>query len=584
MIRLELLGPPDLSVDGGSPPRELTWRKNLGLLVYLTRSPRGRRSRDHLAEVFWPDRDEKDARHSLNEALRVVRKHLPDRALETEMDQVTLDRAVLSVDTDEFMAALESDDVDGAEALIRGAFMEGFGIPDSNAFEDWLSAERRSWRGHFVGVLVSVAGTALAEGDLIAARRAADRARAIDPHADAPVRVLMECDALSGNPSSAIARFQAFRDLLSSELGVEPPAPLAVLADRLREQPELVGEELRREEPGLSRRLPLTGRGQQLKEALDSLRRCKREREPVLLCVTGPAGSGKTRLGEEIAMRARLEGFDPAPIRCDTADREDPSAVRQLASEMTDRAPALLWVDDAHHLGTDACAALAPTDRNFGGHAVAVLLSATSDPPSPALDAMAERIGRDYAGRVMKLAPLDQADLVRLSRRVLPEWEDSQVERLSRRLHRDTGGLPLLAVDMLHALRLGLELDSETEDPAPWPKPASTMDQTFPAEIPAPLVAAIRVGFRRLEADAQEVLKAGSLLGARFTAEEVARGLDVDADRLHAALDELEWRRWLVAEPRGYGFVARLHRDVIERDMMTAGQRRRLRERLTDSA
>jgi hypothetical protein len=42
------------------------------------------------------------------------------------------------------------------------------------------------------------------------------------------------------------------------------------------------------------------------------------------------------------------------------------------------------------------------------------------------------------------------------------------------------------------------------------------------------------------------------------------------------ALDELERHRWLVAEPRGYGFVARIVRQVIERDMLTPGQRRRL--------
>jgi hypothetical protein len=50
------------------------------------------------------------------------------------------------------------------------------------------------------------------------------------------------------------------------------------------------------------------------------------------------------------------------------------------------------------------------------------------------------------------------------------------------------------------------------------------------------------------------------------------------ANAVHEALDELEWHRWLVAEPRGYGFVARIVRLVIERDMLTPGQRRRLLE------
>jgi hypothetical protein len=47
------------------------------------------------------------------------------------------------------------------------------------------------------------------------------------------------------------------------------------------------------------------------------------------------------------------------------------------------------------------------------------------------------------------------------------------------------------------------------------------------------------------------------------------------------ALDELEWTRWLVAEPRGYAFLARVVRDVIARDMLTPGQRKRLLARRT---
>ena len=136
----------------------------------------------------------------------------------------------------------------------------------------------------------------------------------------------------------------------------------------------------------------------------------------------------------------------------------------------------------------------------------------------------------------------------------------------------------MLAVDLLHALRLGLELADE--ESGPWPQAARTMDQTFPGDIPAELGAAIRVGFRRLSPEAQEVLKVSSLVESRVTADILQAAMDIERDRLLEALDELEWRRWLTAEPRGYGFVARLHRDLIERDMMTKGQRQRLRESL----
>ncbi len=72
MISLKTLGPLEVRVDGHEAPRELLWRKNLALLIYLARSPDRRRTREHLVGVFWGDKPDSSARHSLNEALRVI--------------------------------------------------------------------------------------------------------------------------------------------------------------------------------------------------------------------------------------------------------------------------------------------------------------------------------------------------------------------------------------------------------------------------------------------------------------------------------------------------------------------------------
>jgi hypothetical protein len=109
------------------------------------------------------------------------------------------------------------------------------------------------------------------------------------------------------------------------------------------------------------------------------------------------------------------------------------------------------------------------------------------------------------------------------------------------------GCVPLLAVEISHAVAQGLDLDATS---GAWPKPLRTLDATLPAELPGTIVASIRVSFRCLSRDAQTALA--------------------------AALDELEWRHWLVAEPRGYAFRARIVRDVVARDMVTEGQRRRI--------
>ena len=65
-------------------------------------------------------------------------------------------------------------------------------------------------------------------------------------------------------------------------------------------------------------------------------------------------------------------------------------------------------------------------------------------------------------------------------------------------------------------------------------------------------------------------------LGERVAALRIGCATELTGDALDAALDELEWRRWLVAESRGYVFVARIVRDVVARDMVTQGERQRI--------
>ena len=73
-------------------------------------------------------------------------------------------------------------------------------------------------------------------------------------------------------------------------------------------------------------------------------------------------------------------------------------------------------------------------------------------------------------------------------------------------------------------------------------------------------------------------LSVASALEERVNPGDVALATGLSQAAVLDALDELEWSRWLVAEPRGYSFLARVVRDVIARDMLTPGQRRRIVE------
>src|SRR5437667_10452950 len=91
-----------VTVDAADAPPELLWRKHLALLVYLARSPRRGRTREHLVGLLWSDRDEKQARHSLSEALRVYRRVLGEAGIEADVDQVRLADGAVLLDCDLF--------------------------------------------------------------------------------------------------------------------------------------------------------------------------------------------------------------------------------------------------------------------------------------------------------------------------------------------------------------------------------------------------------------------------------------------------------------------------------------------------
>jgi hypothetical protein len=174
------------------------------------------------------------------------------------------------------------------------------------------------------------------------------------------------------------------------------------------------------------------------------------------------------------------------------------------------------------------------------------------------------------------LEPFDAATLRALAAWALPEYDPTALERLARRVASDSAGLPLLAVELLSAVAQGLDVHQGT---AAWPKPLHTLTATLPGDLPDTVIAAIRIGFRRLSAAAQQTLMAASLLGEVVTETLLGRATGLEPAAVQAALDELEWQRWLEADPRGYGFVARITRQVIARDMLTPGQRARVLER-----
>jgi predicted ATPase len=238
--------------------------------------------------------------------------------------------------------------------------------------------------------------------------------------------------------------------------------------------------------------------------------------------------------------------------------------------------PILLAIDDAQWADHASLLALLALLRDLSSAPLCLVLATTPQPPRDELDELRHRLGADVPGVTLALSPLGGDALRQLAAWALPSYDAMALERVSRRVASDSAGIPFLAVELLAAVAQGLDLK---QGAAAWPAPSHTLTQTLPSELPDTVVAALRIGFRRLGEDARQVLAAAAVLGGRTTEPLLTRATGLPAERVEAALDELEWQRWLEVDGLGYGFVATLARLVVARDMMTPGQQARVRER-----
>ena len=613
-------------MDGSPAPAELLWRKHLALMVYLARSPRRARAREHLVAMLWGDRTESAARHSLSEALRVIRRHAGDAAVDQGVGQVHLAPGAVELDLDRLEQLAAAEDWAGAAELIAGEFLEGFSVPDSSEFENWLAAEREMWRRRSVEILARYAESLARSGRAQEASEAAARGLVIDPSSEPALRSALRHRALAGDRAGALELYERFR-ADAGETGVGPDDDTLALVERIRRgrgwQPEAQAADA---DDAAATRPPLLGREQELRRLLDVAARSASTGRSALLLVEGESGLGKTRLLEEMVGMLRLDGTSVAAARAVQGDRAEawsgvlalargglldapgigaapPAALAAFAAAIPDWAgrfpgavsqewplgrafaevlraavedkPVLLAVDDAQWIDPDSALALGVALRDLSAAALTVVLAMAPFPARSELDELRTRVGRDYEGGAVRLRALDRGVLRALAERMLAGYDPVSLDRVVRRVATDSAGVPLLAVELLHAVALGLDLGTIS---GAWPEPARTLDQSLPGDLPDAVVAAIRIAFRRLSPAAQQILTAAAVLGDLTTPVLLERALGMERAAVTRALDELEWHRWLLAEPRGYSFVARIVRQVVERDMLTAGQRRRIQE------
>src|SRR5579859_5753024 len=182
LVSVQLLGPFQVQQQG-STVTHFRGDKVRALLAYLAVEADRPHTRSALAGLFWP---EEPALPSLRQALARLRQALAEGEdpLLVTRQTVQWREGAASVDVADFLrlaASEEAADLVQAAALYRGEFLSGFGLPDCEAFEDWLLVTRERLGHQVLDVLQRLGEASLAAGQPADAVAAARRQLELDP-------------------------------------------------------------------------------------------------------------------------------------------------------------------------------------------------------------------------------------------------------------------------------------------------------------------------------------------------------------------------------------------------------------------
>ena len=241
-LSLKLLG--EFAVlDETGKALSLPTRKTRALLAYLAVNADKPQQRDRLMALLWGDRGERQARHSLNQALMAIRRLGSDAGvtlLDGEGERVTLLGNALAIDLADFHDQLTTNAADAA-TLYEGPFLDGINISEP-AFENWLALTRSEIHDQVCDALAGAADQATDDGDIANAINLLRRLIALDPLREDAHRRLMRLLHENADRAGALRQYQACAEILKKELQVDPDAATKSLFEEIRKDSSALAE------------------------------------------------------------------------------------------------------------------------------------------------------------------------------------------------------------------------------------------------------------------------------------------------------------------------------------------------------
>ena len=333
-LAIRLLGPFEVTLKG-KPITSFETIKARALLAYLAAEAGSPHRREALAEMLWPDRPEGAARANLRHTLRALRLAIGDHQAQPPFLHTTRQAIALNpdadcwVDTHDFARSLagverregpEAEALEQALSLYRGAFLEDLSLPDAALFEEWRILRREQLQRQVLDLLSRLVAGYERQGEYQRALAHAWRKVDLEPWDETAHRQVMRLLARSGRRAEALGQYEACRKVLANELGVEPETETTQLYEQIQLGELGPGAIMRAGDPMPVWNLPAAptpffGRT----DELAALEGWLANPDTRLVTVTGPGGSGKTRLALEAGARVaewdRQALADGLPLR-----------------------------------------------------------------------------------------------------------------------------------------------------------------------------------------------------------------------------------------------------------------------------
>ncbi len=359
-MRIRALGP--LAVEMASNDVRTLRGKPGRVLATLLASAGSAVSSDRLVDAVWGERPPKSARNALQVYVSQIRTLLGEgegaAQVVTNAKGYLLDLRDAQFDVQQFEVALATARESSVPATKSDHLSRALAMWSGRAYEPWDTDEDLRPEAVRLEELRLVAEEELASSELGLGHHAelVDKLRLLadqEPLRERRWAMLMVALYRNGRQAEALRTYQHVRDLLGTELGIEPGPELTALEERILLQDpglavDVASSPTRNNVPQPIGRI--VGRQQDLAHLADLLETGSR-----LITIYGPGGIGKTRLAIELANSAADAGrFDQVTMialdSIDVAEAIDGAVAAELAGNPDVVASAVEAIGDRHIL------------------------------------------------------------------------------------------------------------------------------------------------------------------------------------------------------------------------------------------